>query len=47
MESFDTQQALFSRYSTFNPVTLIVDAEFGKTDEQLESMEADLGIDLG
>jgi hypothetical protein len=47
MESFDTQQALFSRYSTFDPATLVVDTEFGETDEQLESMEADLGIDQG
>ncbi len=47
MESFDTQQALFSRYSTFDPVTLVIDTEFGEMDEQLESMEADLGIDQG
>ncbi len=49
MESFDfdTQQALFSRYSTFDLATLVVDTEFGETDEQLESMEADLGIDQG
>jgi hypothetical protein len=47
MESFDTQQALFSRYSTFNPATLAVNTEFGEMDEQLESMEADLGIDQG
>jgi hypothetical protein len=44
MESFDTQQA---RYSTSNPATLIIDMEFGETDEQLESTEADLGIDQG
>jgi hypothetical protein len=47
MESFDTQQALFSRYSTFDPATLVIDTEFGETDEQMESMEADLGIDQG
>jgi hypothetical protein len=47
MESFDTQQALFFRYSTFDPANLVVDTEFGETDEQLESMEADLGIDQG
>jgi hypothetical protein len=47
MESFDTQQALFSRFSTFEPVTLVIDTEFGEMDEQLESMEANLGIDQG
>jgi hypothetical protein len=47
MDSFGTQQALFSRYSTFDPATLVVDTEFGEMDEQLESMEADLGIDQG
>jgi hypothetical protein len=31
----------------FDPVTLVVDTEFGETDEQLESMEADLGIKHG
>jgi hypothetical protein len=47
MESFDTNQAIFSQYSTFNPDTLTIEAEFGDTDEQLESMESDLGIDQG
>ncbi len=47
MESFDTQQALFSRYSTLDPATLVVDTEFREMDEQLESMEANLGIDQG
>jgi hypothetical protein len=37
----------FSQYSTFNPNTLTVEAEFGNTDKQLESMESDLGIDQG
>ncbi len=32
---------------TFNPDTLTVEAEFGNTDKQLESMESDLGIDQG
>ncbi len=45
--TFDTQQALFSRYSTFDPATLVVDMEFGELDEKLESMEADVGIDQG
>jgi hypothetical protein len=47
MESFDTQQALLSQFLTFNPDTLEVDCEFGDVDDQLESMEADLGIDQG
>jgi hypothetical protein len=47
MESFDTHQALFSRYSTYDPVTLVINTKFGETDEQLESMEADLGIKHG
>ncbi len=29
MESFDTQQALFSRYSSFNPATLVVHSSCG------------------
>ncbi len=47
MESFDTNQAIFSQYLTFDPDTLTVEAEFGDTDKQLESMELDLGIDQG
>jgi hypothetical protein len=47
MESFDTNQAIFSQYLTFGTDTLTVEAEFGNTDKQLESMEADLCIDQG
>jgi hypothetical protein len=47
IESFNTNQAIFSQYSTFDPDTLTVEAEFGDTDKQLESMESDLGIDQG
>ena len=47
MKSFDTNQAIFSQYSTFDPNTLTIEAEFGNTDKQLESMESDLGIDQG
>ncbi len=47
MESFDTNQALFSQFSTFDPETLAVAAEFGNTDKQLEIMESDLRIDQG
>jgi hypothetical protein len=47
MESFGTQQALLSWFSTFNPYTLEVGCEFGDVDDQLKSMEADLGIDWG
>ncbi len=47
MESFNTNQAIFSQYLTFDPDTLTVEAEFGDTDKQLESTESDLGIDQG
>jgi hypothetical protein len=47
MENFDTNQSLFSQFSTFDPETLAIVEEFGDTDEQLESMESDLGIDQG
>jgi hypothetical protein len=47
MESFDTNQAIFSQCSTLDPNTLTVKAESGDTDKQLESMESDLGIDQG
>jgi hypothetical protein len=47
MESFNTNQAIFSQFLTFDPDTLTVEAKFGNTDKQLESMESDLGIDQG
>jgi hypothetical protein len=47
MESFDTQQALLSNFSSFDPVTLEVDCEFGDVNYQLKGIEADLGIDQG
>ena len=47
MESFDTNQAIFSQYLTFDPDTLTGEGEFGDTDKQVESMESDLGIDQG
>ncbi len=46
MESFNTQQALLSKFSSFDPVTLKVD-EFGDVDDQLKGIEANLGIDQG
>jgi hypothetical protein len=47
MESFDTQQALLSKFSSFDPVTLEVDCEFGDVDDQLKGIETNLGIDPG
>ncbi len=47
MESFDTQQALLSKFSSFDPVTLEVDCEIGDVDDQLEGIEAYLGINQG
>jgi hypothetical protein len=47
MESFDTQQALLSKFSTFDPVTLKVDCEFRDVDDQLKGIEANLRIDQG
>ena len=45
VESFEIHQVRLTRFSTFNPVSLVVTTKFGKTDKLLESMEADLGID--
>ncbi len=47
IESFDTNQAIFSQYLTFDPDTLTGEGEFGDTDKQVESMESDLGIGQG
>jgi hypothetical protein len=45
MESFEIHQVGLTHFSTFDPESLVVTTEFGKTDELLESMEVDLGID--
>jgi hypothetical protein len=47
MESFDVDAALLACFSDFDPATLIVTATFGDVNEQLDSVEADLGIDQG
>jgi hypothetical protein len=38
MESFDTQHALLSKFSSFDLVTLEVECEFGDVDDQLEGI---------
>jgi hypothetical protein len=47
MESFDVDAALLAHFLEFNLQTLIVKTTFGDVDEQLNSVEADLGIDPG
>ena len=47
MESFDFDAALLSRFSEFDPITLIVKTTFGNVDEQFEWVEEDLGINQG
>ena len=47
MESFDVDSAILARFSVFDTATLTVQTEYGDTDEQLESIEADLGIHQG
>ncbi len=47
MESFDIDAALLAQFSEFDPLTLTITTAFGDVDEQLESIEADLGIDQG
>ena len=47
MESFDTEAALITQFSTFDVNTLEVRTMFADEDEYLESMEADLGIKQG
>ncbi len=47
MESFDIDAALLARFSEFDPLTLTVMTTFGDIDDQLESIEANLGINQG
>jgi hypothetical protein len=47
MGGFDVDAALLVRFSEFDPATLTVRTTFGNVDEQLENVEADLGIDQG
>ncbi len=47
MESFDIDAALLAQFFEFDPLMLTVTTTFGDVDEQLESLEANLGIDQG
>jgi hypothetical protein len=47
MESFDTEAALITQFSTFDVNTLEVRTMFADEDDYLEHMEADLGINQG
>jgi hypothetical protein len=47
MESFDVDATLLARFSEFDPATLKVTTTFGDVDKQLDSVEANLGIDQG
>ncbi len=45
IESFSIEASHLAQYSTFDPITMTVDAEFGDSDGQLEGVELELGID--
>jgi len=45
MESFSIEASHLAQFSTFDPITMTVDAEFGDADGQLEGVELELGID--
>jgi hypothetical protein len=45
IESFDVDATLLACFSEFNSTTLIVTTTFGDSDEQLDSVEVNLGID--
>jgi hypothetical protein len=47
MESFDVNAALLACFSEFNSTTITVRTTFGDSGEQLDSVEANLGIDQG
>ncbi len=44
MESFDVDAALLAHFLEFNTMTLFATTKFGDEDEQLNGIEADLGI---
>jgi hypothetical protein len=44
MESFSIEASHLAQYSTFDPITMTVEAEFGDSDGQLEGVESELGI---
>ncbi len=47
MESFKIDAALLARFLEFDPLTLTITTAFRDVDEQLESVEANLGINQG
>jgi hypothetical protein len=47
MESFYVDAALLACFSEFDSATLTGTTTFGDSDEQLDSMETNLGIDQG
>ena len=47
MESFNTDAAKLAGLSIFDPETLTVHTRYGDVDEQLDGVEAELGIDQG
>ena len=47
MEIFDVDAALLACFSEFNSATFTVTTTFRDSDEQLGSVEANLGIDQG
>jgi hypothetical protein len=47
MESFDVDATLLARFSKFDSITLTVMTTFCDSDKQLDSVEANLGIDQG
>jgi hypothetical protein len=44
MENFSIEPSHLAQYSTFDPITMTVDAEFGDSDGQFERVELELGI---
>ena len=44
MESFDIDAALLAQFSTFDPLTLTVESEFGDNDNYIEENEAEFGL---
>ncbi len=44
MESFSIEASHLAQYSTFDPITMTVEAEVGDPDGQLEGVESELGI---
>ncbi len=47
MESFSIEASHLAQYSTFDPTTMTIEAEFRDSDGQLEGVELELGIYRG